>query len=160
MYKDSYLTMNNKNSAIFLATVLVAGIIGMASPLMASAEEYKYEKEKRYDSHDYKEEKKYNSYDPKYQKGECNVNTVNIGELTGFEKNILKSMEGDMELGAAVSTDEITNSLEGSGPTFGIGDNNGIEMQRNGGGGGIELEAENLCINAFNQNDLEIGLTG
>jgi hypothetical protein len=64
MYKDSLVTMNNKNSAIFLAAVLVVGIIGMASPLIgsAAANEEKY-KEKRYDSHDYKKDRNYDSYD-------------------------------------------------------------------------------------------------
>lgn len=47
--------MNNnklhKNSAIFLATLLVAGIIGMSSPMIASAQEYGYE-DKKHDSYD------------------------------------------------------------------------------------------------------------
>ncbi|HET7644382.1 MAG TPA: hypothetical protein VFK40_12810 [Nitrososphaeraceae archaeon] len=56
--------MNNKNSAIFLAAVLLVGIIGMASPLIgsASANEEKY-KEKRHDSYDYKKDRNYDSYD-------------------------------------------------------------------------------------------------
>ena len=65
--------MNNnnlhKNSALFLAAVLiVGGVLGISSiPLTALAQGYdEYEKEKEYDSYDryMKDEKYYDSYDP------------------------------------------------------------------------------------------------
>ncbi|HEX5186525.1 MAG TPA: hypothetical protein VFV86_06510 [Nitrososphaeraceae archaeon] len=176
--------MNNKNSAIFLAAVLVVGIIGMASPLIgfASANEEKY-KEKRYDSHDYKKDrnydsydygkeykkdrnydsydshdykkgKKYDSYDPKYQKAECNVNNFNIGKASQFELDIFKNYLS--RNGAEASTDDVTNSLGGTGPTIGMGSN---EKQNYGGGdNGIELDFENICLNlGKNRNSGTVG---
>ncbi len=70
MYVHSYLTMNNnsklhKSSSIFLAAVLVAGVIAIASPSIAFAESEKYEKE--YKSYDGYKEKRH-SYDPYKEK--------------------------------------------------------------------------------------------
>jgi hypothetical protein len=97
---------------------------------------------------DYKKEKKYDSYDPKYQKAECNVNNFNVGQVSQVEVDIFKNLVSQMGNGAAAttdaaSTDEGINSLQQNGPTFGMGGNG---MQSNGGGG-IELEFENICLN-------------
>lgn len=71
----------HKNSAIFLATLLVAGIIGMSSPMIASAQEYGYE------------DKKYDSYDPymsdrKDGKSSSNVQIANC-ELSLSNSNFI-----------------------------------------------------------------------
>jgi hypothetical protein len=173
--------MNNKklqsSSAIFIAAVLVAGVIAIASPVTALAEgsdryykedkkhdSYDPYKEKRYDSYDPYKEKKYDSYDPykedkkyekpgwKYTGAECYVSNFNIGEVSQFEAQIFDSWLGQAESGATTSSDinsigqDMINSMgEDMEASIGIDNSNG--MERNGGGG-LELDIENFCFNA------------
>jgi hypothetical protein len=182
--------MNNKklqsSSAIFIAAVLVAGVIAIASPVTSFAEgsdryykedkkhdsydpykEKKYDsydpyKEKKYDSYDPYKEKKYDSYDPykeekkyekpgwKYNKAECSVSNFNIGEVTQFEAEIVNSWIRQTENDAGASNENINSIAESMDASIGIGsNNNGIERN---GGGGIELEIENICLN-FGDNE-------
>ena len=138
MYKDSLVTMNNKNSAIFLATVLVAGIIGMSSPLIASAEEYGYEKEKKYDHDDYEKDNKYNSYGNAYQSAKCDNTNVNINIAGQFqaqqqsEPNDLVNSAATTELnGQQMEPSQLLETLNNNGdPLF-----------------NLERNIVNVCIN-------------
>ena len=86
IYIRSYLTINSnsklhKSSSIFLAAVLVAGVIAIASLSLAFAE----------GSDRYKEDKKYDKPGWKYNKAECSGNNFNIGQVTEFEAQIVDS---------------------------------------------------------------------
>ncbi len=146
MYVHSYLTMNNnsklhKSSSIFLAAVLVAGVIAIASPSLAFADEdRKYEKDMKYEKQGWK-----------YNKAECSVSNYNIGEFSEFEASILSSMLTQADTNSAASSDENINSIgEEMDASFAIGSNDvGIESN---GGSGLELDIENICIN-FGDNE-------
>ena len=148
MYKDSYVTMNNKNSAIFLATVLVAGIIGMSSPLIASAEEYGYEKEMKYDHDDYKKDNKYNSYGNAYQSAKCKHVNVNVNIAGQFEaqqqnqdNNLVNSAATTELNGQPVEPNQLLQGLNNNGQSL-------LNLERN---------IVNFCVNE-NYNDQEISL--
>ena len=141
MYKDSYVTMSNKNSAIFLATILVAGIIGMSSTLIASAEEYGYEKEKKYDSYDsYPPEMKYDKkgHGKAYQSAKCDNTNVNINIAGQFqaqqqsEPNDLVNSAATTELnGQQMEPSQLLETLNNNGdPLF-----------------NLERNIVNVCIN-------------
>jgi hypothetical protein len=131
--------MNNnsklhKSSAMLMAAVLVAGVIAIASPSIAFAEDKKYEKQGW-----------------KYNKAECSVNNFNIGEVTEFEAQIFSSWLNQAENPSVASINENMDptgqEMDGS---FAIGSNDaGIERN---GGGGIELDIENICLN-FGDNE-------
>ena len=151
MYKDSYVTMSNKNSAIFLATILVAGIIGMSSTLIASAEEYGYEKEKKYDSYDsYPPEMKYDKkgHGKAYQSAKCDNTNVNINIAGQFqaqqqsEPNDLVNSAATTELnGQPVEPNQLLQGLNNNGQSL-------LNLERN---------IVNFCVNE-NYNDQEISL--
>ncbi|MGB9169016.1 MAG: hypothetical protein WCB31_08830 [Nitrososphaeraceae archaeon] len=131
--------MNNnsklhKSSAMLMAAVLVAGVIAIASPSIAFAEDKKYEKQGW-----------------KYNKAECSVNNFNIGEVTEFEAQIFSSWLQQAENNSAASSDEnMDPTVEAMDASFGI-ESNDVGMERNGGGG-IELDLENICLN-FGDNE-------
>ena len=171
MYKDSLVTMNNKNSAIFLAAVLVVGVIGMASPLIgsASANEEKY-KEKRYDSHDYKKDRNYDSYDSHDYKKEkkydydpytkdnkydgsyysgwkCNANNFNINTFDSkvIQKEVPAKTFGELSTQQTQQLSELA-SPQTMGSLF---------------GGGFSLHVKNVCINApFLEGNVFSGFVG
>ena len=133
--------MNNnsklhKISSIFIAAVLVAGIIAIASPSIAFAE---------------KDEKKYEKQGWKYNKAECSVSNFNIGQVTQFEAEIFNSLLQQTQKPSVASIDEnIDSTGQEMDASFGIGSNDG-GMERNGGGG-LELDFENICLN-FGDNE-------
>ena len=128
--------MNNKNSAIFLATVLVAGIIGISSPFAASAQEYS-----GYD----KEEKKYGNGGPAYLSAKCDNTNVNIN---GIDQTQIQNQDQSNNLeeetaelnGQEMTPEEALNALNGNG--------NGEPLLN------IERNIVNVCINE-NDNELD-----
>ena len=177
---------SHKSSSIFIAAVLVAGLIAIASPSITFAEDdYKeyneydsydqpythddYKEYNEYDSYDqpythddYKEYNEYDSYDQPYKqdkkyekpgggynKAECSVSNFNIDDFTDLDAQIVKSFLTQTENNAE-SSDENINSIEGTDGSNGIG-SNGAGKDRNGGGG-LELDFENICLN-FGDND-------
>ena len=142
--------MNNKNSAIFLATVLVAGIIGISSPFAASAQEYDgYDKEyKKDDPYKMKEEKKYGG-GPTYKKTKCDNTNINIDVIDqtqiperelNAEKRIDRSSESN-----DLTLDELLNLLSGN--------SNGDPLLN------LDKNIVNICFNN-NYNGLYAGFFG
>jgi hypothetical protein len=131
--------MNNKNSAIFLATVLVAGIIGIYSPFAASAQEYGgYDKEyKKDDPYKMKEEKKYGSGGPAYLSAKCDNTNVNINGIDQSQiqqQDQTQNQDETTELnGQELTPEEALNALTGNG--------NGEPLLN------IERNIVNVCIN-------------
>jgi hypothetical protein len=140
--------MNNKNSAIFLATVLVAGIIGISSPLAASAQEYGgYDKEyKKDDPYKEKDEKKYGNGGPAYLSAKCDNTNVNINGIAQTQaqqqdqSNNFDNEEATELNGQEMTPEEALNALNGNG--------NGEPLLN------IERNIVNVCINE-NDNELD-----
>ena len=143
MYIHSYVTMNNKklrsSTAIFLAAVLVVGVIGIASPSIAFAD---------------KEDKKYEKQSWKHKKAECSVNNFNINEVTEFESQIVNSMLQHAENPSIASIDENMDPTVEAMDASVASESNDARwgMESNGDGGGIDVEIENICLN-FGEND-------
>ena len=142
--------MNNKNSAIFLATVLITGIIGISSPFAASAQEYDgYNKEyKKDDPYKMKEEKKYGE-GPTYKKTKCDNTNINIDVIDqtqiperelNAEKRIDRSSESN-----DLTLDELLNLLSGN--------SNGDPLLN------LDKNIVNICFNN-NYNGLYAGFFG
>ena len=139
--------MNNKNSAIFLATVLITGIIGIYSPFAASAQEYDgYDKEyKKDDPYKMKEEKKYGSGGPAYLSAKCDNTNVNIN---GIDQTQIQQQDQTNNLeeeatelnGQEMTPEEALNALNGNG--------NGEPLLN------LERNIVNVCINE-NDNELD-----
>ena len=134
--------MNNKklksSTAIFLAAVLVVGVIGIASPSIAFAD---------------KEDKKYEKQSWKHKKADCSVNNFNINKVTEFESQIVNSMLQQAENPSIASFDEnMDPTVEAMDASVAIESNEaGWGMESNGDGGGIDVEIENICLN-FGEN--------
>jgi hypothetical protein len=111
--------LNNKNSAIFLATVLVAGIIGISSPFTAFAQGYNgYEyEEKEYNNYDQsKPDRKYDKFKPVYQHVNCeNHNKINIGVNQDQTQQTENTAGGEANLNSQQLTPEETwKTLDGN----------------------------------------------
>ena len=122
--------MNNKklqsSSAIFIAAVLVAGVIAIASPVTALAEEYK---EKKYDSYDPKERDN-KGYGSHYDGFKCYANNFNINKFNS------KEIVRDSTATAAEAQQlDIPSELTSPGLLDSIF------------GGGLDIHIKNICFN-------------
>ena len=140
--------MNNnsklhKSSSIFLAAVLVAGVIAIASPSIAFAEERYEKKYKSYDDYDemrnsddpYKEKKhSYDSYKEKkkhdgsnYDGFKCDANNFNINKVNSksIERNSDAAAQ-QLDVPSELTSPQLLDSLFG---------------------GGLSIHVKNICIN-------------
>ncbi len=134
---------SHKSSSIFIAAVLVAGLIAIASPSYAFAEEDDYKEYNEYESYDqpYKQEKKYEKQDGGYNTAECSVSNFNIGEVTDIDAQLVNNWLTQTE-NNALSSDANINSIEQMDGSNGIGSNDA----------GLEFDFENICLN-FGDNE-------
>jgi hypothetical protein len=87
--------MNNKNSAIFLATVLVAGIIGISSPFAAFGDAYQ---------------------SAKCDNTNVNINGINQAQVQQQDQSSNLGEEATTELnGQEMTPEEALNALNGNG---------------------------------------------
>ncbi len=125
---------SHKSSSIFIAAVLVAGLIAIASPSYAFAEEDDYKEYNEYESYDqdYKQDMR-KSYDSKhdgskYDGFKCNANNFNINKFnsktigSGSDMTSAQQLTGSSELSPAQLLDSLL-------------------------GGGLSISVKNVCIN-------------
>ena len=147
---NNKLTSTKKKCAtsLFLAVVLISGVVGITSLSTAFAEEYGYEKEKNYGYYDhYKPDMRYgiSGGSPAYQTSECDDTNVNINGISqaqvqqqGQSNNL---EEETVELnGQEMTPEEALNALNGNG--------NGEPLLN------LERNIVNVCIND-NDNELD-----
>jgi hypothetical protein len=170
--------MNNnklqKGSSIFIAAVLVAGVIAIASPMTAFAQEYNgnekkyksydsYKPDKKYDSDPYKPDKKYDSdpYKPDKKpefypmKPDHKFSKANTHKAfcTNANVNINAFEQFQGEFGPAVT--ELLNEAA-SQPQDSTEAQGGANGLMSGGDGDALINVEgnvlNVCVKALNAN--------
>ena len=142
---------SHKSSSIFIAAVLVAGLIAIATPSITFAED-DYKEYNEYDSYDqpYQEYNEYDSYDQpykqdmrksyeskhdgsKYDSFKCNANNFNINKFSSKTIGSGSALTSAQQLAESseLTPAQVLDSLFG---------------------GGLSLHVKNVCIN-FGDND-------
>ena len=141
--------LHNKNSAIFIAAVLVAGVFAtISSPLAVYGQQYEqdydsyYQSDPRMDDHSY--DKKHS--DKKGQSANCDNKNVNINDIRQIQRQsqAVGNTIGEAATlnGESISGEEALNALTGN------GDPSGSPLLN------IDRNIVNICINS-NENELE-----